>query len=224
MLEATKDNYGIIEDLYMNPGKLVIPQPHGDKVKYHHLYIVDLEAEIKIGDHCIMEDVLMNPVIVQTEADRCNNHPTISPYCFKVICSTDKLIDGWDYKNDIPGGDHYNKFLPQLSEQSIKLLIDYYNKYKKMPDEVEIIIHKEEYPGKDDPCDYCIEVDTMLNPQGTVDVTIPEDSIINLLKKAFIAGVEFTSEGSNGEHPGIHDSYMIDCINSEFNEWIKQNL
>ncbi len=188
--------------------------------KPHHIYLTDPNAEIKEGDYYIMDDSLMEPVEDQKEADRCNIHPIISPSCSKIIATTNKLLieeannserdAEIDYRGNSSIPEEFDKHLPQLSEQSIKLLIDYYNKYKKMPDEVKLvgthwIIEEKQTSNPQTTIDVPI---CKVNTEGTVDITISEErtytkeEVISLAKDAF------------------EDS----CKYTNFKEWINENL
>lgn len=151
-----------------------------------HFYLIDLEAEIKEGDHAwcteTNEIIQVSEVIQEQHKYRDTNGKThydnFDPWkWYKIICSTDKSLD-----------------VPQLSAQSIKLLIDYYNKNGKMPDEVAVVkpkdesicrcgIPKSEHLYEKEGVVYnkyrhpFVPVNTTTNSQGTVEITISEDRV-----------------------------------------------
>lgn len=56
------------------------------------LVLISLEDEkIEVGDLYIMDEFLMNPVKDENEADRCNNNPSIAPFCKKVIARQSQI-------------------------------------------------------------------------------------------------------------------------------------
>jgi hypothetical protein len=131
------------------------------------------------------------------------------PYheCSKIICSTDKSL----VKNiSRPLG--VIQELPQLSFQSIQLLIDYYNKNSKMPDEVEVEI---DYQIFDDDIFADQTHKIKLNPQGTVDITILEDRLFSKeeMELSFQAGNEF------GLYMDEQDNFEVN--HNPFRIWIK---
>ncbi len=122
--------------------------------------------------------------------------------------------------------------VPQLSSESINYLIDYYNKNGVMPDEVEVesiefpktFERSSGYAGfrcnscnkwsydKKDVDKQCSCKTIKLNPQGTVDITIPEE------KKYSREEVILLLEDMNTEaSQGALQSW-------EFNNWISKNL
>lgn len=68
---------------------------------------------------------IMNPVYDRKEADRCNNHPSISKICKKIIATTDKSLTV-DSRIGIKGS-FCQKPLPEPSQQFIKHYIEQYN-------------------------------------------------------------------------------------------------
>lgn len=66
----------------------------------------------------------------------------------KVVASTDELVDGWDYKKDIPDGDFYNKFLPKIPQPFIDYFIKQYKKGNTL-NSVDIELSYKEKPMSD---------------------------------------------------------------------------
>lgn len=115
--------------------------------KYFDIILVDPEAEIVEGDY------ILNPEenIIEIYA---KNKQNISKYIYyKITCGT-----------NVPN------CLNKLSEQSIKLLIDYYNEHKCMPEWIEI----DYTPYYETNMVKSIEGAIKLNQQGKVDITITE--------------------------------------------------
>lgn len=89
----------------------------------YHLYIIS-DDEIKEGDIILTKDYGVWEF---------RKAPCPLPYwgntdgCKKIIASTDKLIVGWDYRNDVPNGNDYNEFIPGIPEEFIRLYIEKYN-------------------------------------------------------------------------------------------------
>lgn len=126
------------------------------------IILVDPEAEIVEGDLFIGDNVNLR-ICTQNNAGNINfkgGWYSGSTNCSKVIASTNR-----------------EHTVPQLSKQSKLLLIDYYNSNGKMPESVEV--EKDYYT---DPKFRHLEEENpsieiiKLNPQGTVDITIPEES------------------------------------------------
>ena len=149
--------------------------------KSYDIILIDPEADIVKGDLYIMEGEIMNPVSDAKEADRCNNHYSISRVCSKIISSTNKShnLDNVDRLEDIETG------IYQLSHKAIKFLISYYNDYKYMLDWVGVETEKlAKYEKVLLPCsphnnesnsDMSIYKEYIkLNQQGEVDLTIPK--------------------------------------------------
>lgn len=94
----------------------------------YHLYIIS-DDEIKEGDRCISfyyntsEDEEI--IIVKQETNE--KHWSTVSRCKKIIATTDKLIVGWDYRNDVPNGNDYNEFIPGIPKEFIRLYIEKYN-------------------------------------------------------------------------------------------------
>jgi hypothetical protein len=193
LIKTDKSNYSIIEDLsnrLETKGILFLPAPHGDKVEYYHIYLTDPNAEIKGWYY----DSFLNGIRHTGGSDYTQN--TITDL---IIASTDKALE-----------------LPQLSEQSIKLLINYYNENSKMPDEVEVESKNNwttEIDG--DLIDSTFIPEIKLNPQGTVDITIPEDRLFTKeeMELSFQAGNEF------GLYMDEQDNFEVN--HNPFRIWIK---
>ena len=84
--------------LHLSHGKLLITsiESTGKSDLYksipQELILISLEDEkIEVGDLYIMDEFLMNPVKDENEADRCNNHPSIAPFCKKVIARQSQI-------------------------------------------------------------------------------------------------------------------------------------
>jgi hypothetical protein len=151
---------------YIDTNELIfIPStdiPRGENVD---ILLVATELNVTDGDW-VYDGVLVYQVF---------GTPTPKDYSWsKVIFSTNK--------------DHHT---PQLSDQSIKLLIDYYNEYKCMPESVDVeIIEGEDYlagfyGGNEIWAAYPDKL--KLNQQGGIEITIPENEIedtLNAFKEA----------------------------------------
>lgn len=138
-------------------------QLHG-KVEGNRAYnivLIDTEAEIVDGDWYCYEDYISGISkliggISNIPISGCGSNFTNSRKPKKIISSTNKSHN-----------------LPQLSEESIELLISYYNQHKRMYDIVEVNTWWELEPG-DRPSDRKYDVKHVeLNKQGEVDITIP---------------------------------------------------
>ena len=198
MLETTKDIKEMQGSIIMRNNRLFTCNELNSAIahkKLHtdrtfELYLIDESAEIKEGIYFYDSESnevhksfgLLNGLILISENSPIGCNPS---FCSKIIASTQQL-----------------EGIPQLSEQSIKLLVDYYNKNGKMPEFVDINSNKTfttEY----------IE----LNCYGKVNITIPEkkmysrEEVVNLLNKF---KQEFLQSGN--------------AYNEEFINFIKQNL
>lgn len=147
-------------------------------------------------------------------------------YCCKIIASTDKYL-GWTnigtceegrvIGNKI-GGDNgclFEPILLQLSDSSIKLAIDYFNRTGKKEIEVEIeTIDKlhNQFSGANAQWN---EKVIKLNPEGKVDITIHEEKLYS--KEDILNLLNFV----NDKLPDLYSRFSPE---EEFNIWIKQNL
>lgn len=121
---------------------------YGNTIAFN-IYLIDETAEIKDDKYRYFES---SNGMIKVVTDM--NVKTIGKY-YKIIASTDASLG-----------------LPLLSEESIKLLIDYYNKNGKMPESVEV----EQNVYKAQSADYYDAVGGIkLNSEGTVDISIPKD-------------------------------------------------
>jgi hypothetical protein len=143
--------------------------------KFQHFYLIDPNVEIKIGDY--QYDYSLNEISInigQGVSDAKIIATTDKALIYKCeCCNGTGIIEGEPCRTCI-GGDTGK--LPQLSKQSIKLLIDYYNKNDKLPDEVEVEdekLYSFEAADEFDEMGYCGNR-IKLNPQGEVDITISE--------------------------------------------------
>jgi len=79
-----------------------------------HLYVTS-DEKINEGDYAVGLDKL----VYQLKKDQ---------FYFKsdkkIISSDEKLVLGWNYKNDIPHGDSYNEFIPQIPETFVETFIE----------------------------------------------------------------------------------------------------
>lgn len=196
------------------------------KVAYQ-IYLIDQEADIKEGDWLFDAYYLSTgekfllvgkDQSVETANLNCGSTQRYS----KIICSTDKsLMTNSLAKKLDPESANLNSWedytLPQLSEQSIKLLIDYYNEQGKMPDKVEIeevfvdMFRKIVHPNRvQDGC----SKELKLNSQETVDITIPEERMYSKEEVEELCSIAYEYGGAN-------------CIGSDrhkFTDFKKQNL
>lgn len=184
---------------------------------FQHIYLIDETAEIKEGD--VFLNTRNNSIL------KCEKLPDdstgfynedksaflwIQEWHKKIVVSTDpSLVFDNKFTHSIQGVEmlsSHNKSLPLLSEQSVKLLIDYYNREGKMPESVEI--ETDDEPVTDGDWEKYSTI--KLNSKGEVDLLIPEekmytkDEVIELCKSAFITG-----------------SRLNDLV---FDDWIKENL
>lgn len=139
-----------------------------DSINYH-FYLIDTDAEIEECDY-VYEDgrnrTLNYDSGLYNVVKKCENsdfkliHINTGCTIFvrrdfnKIIASTDSLEN-----------------IPNISEQSINQLVDYYNKNGKMPEFVEII-------NKWSPPQIPTQDLSQLEDNNQVDITIPEDEII----------------------------------------------
>ena len=160
---------------------------------YQHIYLIDSNVKIKEGDRCIN-----------------NNQDTLyQPNCLgdlsgwnKIICSTDKSINHKDKDDEILRRCQ----LSYLSEQSVKLLIDYYNKNGKMLDEVDVEFTEGFYEG-------VLNI-LKLNSQGTVDITIPEEKMYSR-KEVESLFIKFRMDTRD---------FNTEIFDDELEDWIDKNL
>lgn len=131
---------------------------------YAHFYLIDTDTEIKEGDWYI--DLSMRTSNYGLHKCDSKRLETISKH-FKgqfavVLTSTDNIEN-----------------IPQLSEQSIKLAIDYFNRTGKREVEVDV----EEIHEKIAIYNFAMGLDEEViskikfNPEGKVDITLPEEEI-----------------------------------------------
>jgi hypothetical protein len=131
-----------------------------------HIYLTDETAEIKEGDWILFKTSI-KPLLVDGKV--LTPDMLDLPQWKKIIASTDKSLG-----------------LPLLSEQSISLLIEYYNKNGKMPESVEVKSEKMALYGRillpcspynnESNSDMSIYRDYIKpNSKGEVDISIPED-------------------------------------------------
>lgn len=150
-------------------GKMVLV--HGSYIKKQFdIILIDTEAEIVEGDY-----IYYNGEIITFEGYNKIDSIWMESVNLKqkVIATTDKSL--WRKKR-IDSSTHQNEPLPQLSSQSIQILINYYNEHKELPEFVNVEYEKlYSYEAADefDEVGYCGDR-IKLNQQGEVDITIPE--------------------------------------------------
>jgi len=147
-----------------------------DHLEYH-IYIIDEDAEIKTGDWCI--HLGLNRAEVwedDCELDKSLRH--------KVICSTDKSL-----KAIIPRHNDFDSEYPLelLSDQSLRLILDYHCKNEKLPSKINVeyetyCIYK---PSGSD-LDGLFDKRIKLNSKGVVDITIANENIKQMTTKEII--------------------------------------
>lgn len=183
-----KTNVGLVikewdempENIEHELGTLEIVFPLHVNQKYYkcqHLYLIDPNAEIKEDDWCFNNN---DPTGRVVQANK-SNLSSIQEWWNKIIATTDKLPLE-PYQGHYKDVDCTN-YIPQLSEQSINLLVDYYNKNGKMPDEVEVDTRYFHGNGYYDESEldgsqkelYSLMKEIKLNHQGEVDITVPEE-------------------------------------------------
>ena len=141
-------------------------------LKSFHLYLIDPNAEIKEGSYYISNQAIRKCVRISDS----KNYPYIH-----LNSKKEEIGDFHTWSGNVLATTHKGKNidnvdinLPQLSEQSIKLLVDYYNKNNKMPDEVEV---ENAYYDWDDETRTKDRLYNLTNSQGEVDITIPEEKM-----------------------------------------------
>lgn len=151
LIPTDKNKLALFKDgkLSWTPGRGHYYETDSLDIIAQHIILIDPEAEIVEGD-----------LIYDTDCD-----------CIDIIkVISDKTKD--DVKIVTSTNKEHN--LSLLSDKSIKLLIDYYNSNEKMSEWVEIETWWELEPGNN-PGDRKYDVEYIkLNPQGTVDIIIPE--------------------------------------------------
>jgi hypothetical protein len=168
----------------------------------YHLYLIYPNVGIKVDDWCIrFED---NKIFQSEHPYSGNLHKGLIA---KIIATTNRdlrsLFEGQEVLEE-----PYS-----LSEQSIKLLVDYYNQNNKLPDEFEVETWWETNNQFAD-----IE-HIKLNSQGDVDITIPEEKMYSKeeVKQLISKSVKDVSfEVTPREDMKIWLDKTI--------EWIKQNI
>jgi len=173
-----------------------------------YLYLTNPNAKIEVGDYFIKDKMVCqcnettqnelgcipdNEVYCNTQTyfDRRN--------CVKIIATTNSSL-----RILFEGQEVLEEPYP-LSEQSIKLLVDYYNRKGKMPDEVEVNFEYINKPMSDLFLDKTIK----LNSKGEVDIIIPEEKMY-----------------SREEVETLLTNMGIDALlpEEEVDEWINENL
>lgn len=237
------------DDLFITSRKTInawtnIPQIGNDinHLNPQHIYLIDESAKIKEGDWYYN----LYPIEEYGEKfiSQCGNPKALDEGCSKIIASTDKYL-GWTnlgtseddrvIGNKIGGnnGCLFEHIIPQLSFQSIQLLIDYYNKHGKMPDEIEVE-HDSQWFTKErgwqpfprDNKNYLPEHKRKiikLNSEGTVDITIQEEKMYS--KKDLPINEILNLIGYIDTPIGRrkYPSEVIDNIQL-LDNWIKENL
>ena len=206
-----------------------------DKSKYQcqHLHITS-DEEIREGDYCIIDLGEFSRVVRVKSLN--SGHPfynvditegyTKISDLKKIIASSDRLVTGWDYKNDIPDGDLYNEFLPQPSQVFIekyineynkgnvieKVMVDYYKGHINIPIDCKVSYFNEfgEFEG------------LKVSKDNTITISKVKDSwnreeVIELIKSAVGESHDFSRENN--------DIHSIGIIERRFlNSWINKNL
>lgn len=224
MLETTKEANSNSIILRECDNKLIFNTPkiffHGKVIEF---YLIDESAEIIEGDWCLCDDRMNIYELHQFFVGRCKSiengwinvidgQGENPDWTHKIIASTDKSL------TSLFGGQEVLDFPYILSEQSIKLLIDYYNKNGKMPDEVEVETKMKPHIGEildDSYPDFVIdEFNTIkLNSEGTVDITILEENMYS--REEIISIIKNCCEACDSEGGLRWD---------ELDEWISKNL
>jgi hypothetical protein len=150
----------------------------------YNIYLTDQNVKIEEGDWFIKDKMICqcnettqnelgcipnNEVYCNTQTyfDRRN--------CIKILVTTDKdliIKECFGCSSKVKGGYKCRcEKLPLLSSQSIKLLVDYYNRERKMPDEVEVEYIKPKYVNSNFTKPYANK-EIKLNLQGEVEIKI----------------------------------------------------
>jgi hypothetical protein len=161
----------------------------------HHIYLIDLEPEIKKGDWFITNNAPQQCLKVRSGSYLADDYPYEIKNSFNgetqhhsrhwngvIVASTDKLTIGREHNDTVPFPKMRDKYVPQLSEQAIKTLINYYNQHGKMPEFVEVQLIPLQNYVRERMVVAGFNVDKtkftkhlQLNSQGTIDITIPEE-------------------------------------------------
>lgn len=180
--------------MYLDDKKL---STNVNKLAYHtnqHIYLIDPGADIKEGDW-----VYSWETIIKWNSQK-QGTISLTEYS-KIICSTDKYL-GWTnigtcekgriIGNKVNGSNRclFEPILPQLSEQAIKLFIDYYNENGKMPDEINIEminnLHTHIPSGKYWQDESVIMKCDISKPDEYIKVNLKEQLILLFLKIEYI--------------------------------------
>ena len=195
-----------------------------DRYEPQHIYFTS-DEEIKEGDWYIVNGFVKQCISIKLYCgidyflkDKLGNEDLMK-YCKKIIASTDKLVIGWDYKNDIPDGDLYNEFLPQPSIAFIEKYISEYNKgniiEKVMVDYFKIHVGWEP--------DYSFEDEGIEGSKETYQfiLNVSKDNTITISKVKDSWSreevIEFTTELRHFINSGNKSIYDVD-------NWINKNL
>jgi hypothetical protein len=161
-----------------------------DDLTKRHIYLIDKTAEIKEGDWYYSK--ALNSIF------KAEILPLSLKDAVKIIASTDSSLQwaegGYPYELQIHG-------IPQLSEQSIKLLIDYYNNNGLLPESVKV--KKDKYGNVPyyyihGNCKYeCEHKGNWFDlTNGQVEMTKSEEELIKLNANKIYYSLKLNSQGT----------------------------
>ena len=191
-------------------------KPDYSKRTYQNFYLIDPNAEIELNDYYYTKETNQ---IFQAYCESLVEGANNLNNCCKIIATSDKELNIFYPCNQPECGKQkchcYTDLLPQLSNQSKLLLIDYYNREGKIPDEVEI--KEENYctklPSFEDPSGLFSQR-IKLNPQGEVDINITEEKMYS--REEVDDLIRFMKA-----HRGISEHTTPDFILEQWNKFTK---
>lgn len=211
--------------IYWHENKLYTDLPKGADEHLHHLYITsDTEIKEDFTGHAIATvrentkpklNYLVEVIAAEKNQCYCKGDHKFSYKYYSVkpiIAATDtSLVIGWDYKNDIPNGDDYNKFLPQPTKEFIQKFVEEYNRDNIITDVmVEYVgkIHNQFSGANAQWIEYIIKIssDNTINIKP-VKNTYSREEVIELLHRVAIYGAS-----------------TIFITKDDINKWIENNL
>lgn len=217
-LLPTDRDCGNTDDL----NKLTINRNHcvtesNDFFTFYHLYLIDTEANTAASDwfHNKHDNK------IGQYGDQC---PPQSPYVNKVIASTDKTLRTGGNTRRRENG--ISTPLPLLSEQSIKLIVDYYNENSELPDEVDIMTEVKYGKIITDISETRSTYEIIkLNSRGEVDIIIPEERVYSLSE--ILSNIEsFSKRLCDYDKDEYYDTEIgvFNNFKERLKEHIKENL
>lgn len=158
----------------------------GDRLKHYHFYLIDTDAEIKEGSYYFSNQSIRKCIKV---------NKGLYPY-IHLNKKREEIGDFYTWRGNVialtgvaKNPDNIKVNLPLLSEQSIKLAIDYLNRTGKKEVEVKVDMtkrgddnfwleyYKQNETGINNPDNFKYIPKLKLNSEGRVDITIPEEKM-----------------------------------------------